>query len=103
MQIANTELRTLYMDREIDLASSAEVLDVAVSAVFRSSWDGPSSFSADFGFDLVICTACVDVLWLRGFGNIAVEFVGGNQLTLALVPCCKDFRRGSTPEDARMD
>lgn len=39
MQIANAEFRPSHVDGEIHSAATAQVLDIAITAVFRSTGD----------------------------------------------------------------
>jgi hypothetical protein len=80
------------MNRKIDLATAAQVLDVTVSAVLRASGDRSRTLISNLCPDgLVRRGAGVGVLWERREGDIAIELVGLDELALALVPGCKDL------------
>ena len=68
MQVANAEFGALDVDRQIGLAASAEVLDIAVPAMLGAAGDGSSALLPDLFADLVRGTACVHVLGLGGLG-----------------------------------
>jgi hypothetical protein len=109
VQVADTEFCSLNVDREENLAATTQVLDVTISTMFRttcyevrftflgflervdSTWNGPSSFSANFRFDVLVCRASVNILWFGRLGNDSVEFVCCNELSFTLVPCGKDL------------
>lgn len=103
MQISNTELRALYMHWQEDLASSAQVLDVAIPAMLRPPWDCPGTLPPDLGLNLARRTAGVDVLGFGGLGDDAVEFVGADEFPFALVPDGEDFGGRGTAHDSGVD
>lgn len=92
MQVADRELGALDVDREVDFAASAQVLDVAVAAVFGSARYSTCAFLAHLLLDIVACGACVDVLgewWVR---DCLVEVgVLGDEGAFAVVPGLEDF------------
>jgi hypothetical protein len=95
MQIPNRKLRPLDMHRQVHLASAREVLDVAVAAVFGAAGDRAGAFLADFFFGGGVCGSGVDVLGLRGHGDVAVHVRAGlDQAAFAFVPGREDFGRG---------
>lgn len=51
MEIANAEFGAFDVNWEIDLGAPGKVLDIAVSAVFRTAWDRAGTFTPDFLFD----------------------------------------------------
>lgn len=70
MQVSDTELGTVNVDGQVDLATSRQVLDVAVTTVLRSAGDRAGTFAADLGFGLFICGTSMDVDrlgWVRDF------------------------------------
>ena len=103
MEIANTEFRPLNVDREVYFATSAEILDVAVSTVLRSAWDGSCAFFADLCFDFLRSTASMDVLRLGRLRDDPLERGGADQLAFAPVPFRENFGRGCTSQDTRVD
>lgn len=95
VQIADRELGTLDMDREVHLAAAREVLDVAVAAVLRAAGDGAGTLLADFLFDVVACGTGVHVLGLGRHRHVAVHVRACfDQTGFALVPGLEDFGRG---------
>ena len=71
VQIADAELCAWDVDRELGLAPPTEGLDVAISAVLRATGNSSSALFADFGLDVVGCTACMHILRLRRLGDDA--------------------------------
>ena len=53
MQISNAEFGSFDMNGQIDLASTAEVLDIAVTTVLRTAWNGSCTFFSNFLLDLI--------------------------------------------------
>ena len=103
MEIANAELRSGDMDREEDLAATAQVLDVAVAAVFRAAGYSARTFFTYFFFELAGRGAGVDVLGLGRLRDDAFEFGGADEVGFAAVPLGEDLGGGGTAEDAWVD
>lgn len=93
MQIPNRKLSTLYMNRQKDLGSPRQILDVAIATMFRTTRNSPCSFTSDFGFDVFRCGASVDVGCVWWLGHDPVEFVGCDEFSFAFVPGCEDLTR----------
>lgn len=91
------------MDREVDLAASAEILDVAVPPVFRTTRDRTSPFGRNLGTEVCICRPGVGIFGQRRQSNDPVKLIGSNEIRLSLVPRGQDFSRGRTAEDAGVD
>ncbi len=103
MEVADAEFRPRDVDWEEDLAAAAQVLDVAVAAVFGAAGDGAGPLLADFFLQVARRGAGVDVLGLRGLGDDALEFGGADEVGFAAVPFGEDLGRGSAAEDAWVD
>jgi hypothetical protein len=99
MQVADAKLGARDMHRQVNLASSAQVLDIAISAMLRASWDGSGTLLADLGLDRFICRASMDIRGQRWERNFTVKLVRLDELTLTLVPSCEDFWGRSATED----
>jgi hypothetical protein len=84
------------MNWEVHFASSRQVLDIAVPAVFRSSRNGACSFTADFLFDFSGSRTSVDVCGIGGLGDNAIELVGCYEFAFTFIPGCEDLGRRST-------
>ena len=91
------------MDGQVDLASSAQVLDVAIPAVLGTAWDRSRSLTADLGLELSVGASGVHVLGIRKLGNNTIELVGGDELSFTAVPLGEDGSTGCTTEDTRVD
>lgn len=102
VEVADAELGARDVDGEEDFAAPAQIFDVAVAAVLRAAGDGPRALFANFVFQLAGCGARVDVLWLGGLGDDALEFGCADEMGFAAVPLGEDFGGGSTAEDAWM-
>ena len=92
MKVANAELGPLDVDGEEDFAAAAEILDVAVPAVFRAAGYGACPFPPDLVFDVPCRGTGVHVLrlgWERG-DPVHVRS-SGDELALAFVPQGEDF------------
>jgi hypothetical protein len=76
VEVSDAEFGALHVDGEIDFATSREVLDVTVAAVFWSTGDRSGAFFSDLLFDCVLSAAGVDVDWLWWFGNNSIHGVG---------------------------
>jgi hypothetical protein len=104
MQVSDAELAALDMHRQIDLAASAQILDIAVTAMLWPARNGSSSFLADLLFDIVASRADMHASRLWRVRNDAIHVgAGGNELALALVPRGKNFGRGCAAEDSWVD
>ena len=99
MQVADAKLGARDMYRQVNLASSAQVLDIAISAMLRASWDGSGTLLANLGLDRFICRTGVDICGQRWERHFTVKLVRLDKLTLTLVPGCKDFWGRSAAED----
>ena len=109
MEIADGKFGAFDVYREEDFATAGEVLDVAISTMFGaawvllvvraeggegegfSAWDGSGAFFADLSFDVFGCTTSVHVLGVWWLGYDSVQFVGCDELSFTLVPCCQDL------------
>lgn len=103
MEVSDAELGALDVHRQVDLASSGKILDVAISAVFRAARDRSGAFLADFFFDRVFCAAGMDVDGLRWLGNYSVHSIGGYQFSFTSVPFREHLRRGCAAQDSWVD
>lgn len=85
------------MDGEEDFGSAGEVLDVAVSTMFRTSWDRASAFFRDFVLHGTCGGAGVGVLGLWWLCNDAVQVrVRRDEFGFTRVPGFEDFGGGGT-------
>lgn len=91
------------MDLQERFGTAREVLDIAVTAVFRSAGDGARAFLADFLFHRARRGAGMYVLWLGGLSDDAVEGGGADEFGFAAVPFGEDFGAGCAAEDAGVD
>ena len=106
VQVANAEFGAFDVHGEVDFAATAEVFNVAVSAVLGAAGDGSRAFFAHLGFDVPRSAARVHVLRLRGLGNDFFEFlrrVGVDELSFAAVPLGENFGRWGTAQNTRVD
>lgn len=76
VEVSDAELGALYVDGEVDFASSGKILDVAVTAVFRATGDRSSALFSDFLFDGICSAAGMDVDGLWWFGYHSVKGIG---------------------------
>jgi hypothetical protein len=92
------------MNREVDLAPPGEILDIAITAVFRAAGDGTSALPSDLVLEGALGAAGVNVDGLGRLGDNAVHSAtGGDKLAFAPVPFGEDFGRGCAAQDARVD
>jgi len=85
------------VDGEEDFGSAGEVLDVAVSTMFRTSWDRASAFFCDLLLHGTCGGARVGVLGLWWLCNDAVQVrVRRDEFGFARVPGFEDFCGGGT-------
>ena len=106
VQVANAEFSALDVHGEVDLAATAKVLDVAVSAMLRAAGYGARAFLADLVFYAAGAAAGVHVLGLGRLGDDFMEIlrgVGADELAFTTVPLGEDFSGGSAAEDAGVD
>lgn len=89
VQISDTELCASNMNWEKHFTTTRKVLDITVSTMLWSSGDSSSAFKSDFFFDGGGSTSCVDVFGVGWLSNDSVKFVGSNELSFSLVPCCE--------------
>ena len=99
MKVSNAELCTLDVDREVNLTPSAQVLDIAISAMFWSSRYRSGSLFAYLGLYVIRSATSMDVLWLGGLCDDTIEGIGTDQLAFTLVPQGENVCGRSTPED----
>jgi hypothetical protein len=87
MQVSNTEFGTFDMDWQINLATTTQILDIAISALLWPARYGSSALLADFFFDIVSTGANMNALrlWWKSHNTIHMR-ASANQLTLTLVP-----------------
>ena len=71
VEVADAELGPGDVDGEEDLAASAQVFDVAITAMLRPARYGPRALLAYLLLQLAGCGAGVDVLGLRRLGDNA--------------------------------
>lgn len=89
------------MDGEVDLGAARQVLDIAVSTMFRTAGNGSCAFLANFLLQSFVSSAGVDVLGVRRLSYIAAHVrTFRDELILATVPFCKDFSGRSATEDS---
>lgn len=101
VQIPHTEARAFDVHGQVDLASSRQVLDVAVAAVLWATRDGASTFARNLLLDVACGRASSNVLRIGRLGNDATAAVhGSDELTLALIPFSQNFRRGRAAQDS---
>ena len=104
MEITDAELGTRDVHRQVHLAATREVLDVAIAAVLRAAGDRARALAADLLFDIGRRAAGMYVGGIRRLRDDAVHVRARlDQLALALVPRREDFRRRRAPEDPRVD
>jgi hypothetical protein len=103
VKIADAKLGARDVNRQENLAASAQVLDIAVAAVLRSPGDGASPLSTDAGGRVRIRAAGVAALSQRRQRHVAVQTVGRDELALAPVPLGQHRRRRRASKDARVD
>jgi hypothetical protein len=96
MQITNRELRSVDVHGQVHLTASAEVLDVAISTMLRTTRDSPGSLTANLGLGLLVRTTGMDVDRLGWVSDLTIELVRRNQIALALVPGRQDLGGGGT-------
>ena len=103
MQVTNTEFGSLNQHWQVDLGSSGEVLDIAVSTVLRSTWDSSCALLTNLFRKCFVCTSGVHILWLRRLCNDAVQRSSVDELAFSLVPGLKNLSRRSAAKNARVD
>ena len=91
------------MHGQINFTSPGQILDVAVSAVFRTTRDGPRAFLADFGFRLLVSGSGVHALGLGRLCYDSLQGGGRDELGFSLIPFCQDFWGGCAAQDAGVD
>jgi hypothetical protein len=103
VQVAHTKLGTSNMHRQIHLAAPAQVLDITVAAMLRSSRNRPGALLSHFFLDSGVCASGVHTRLEGRKGDVTVELIGGNELPLTLVPCGEDFGRRGAAKDTGVD
>ena len=97
MQIANTELCSLDMDRQIYLAAAAQVLNVAVSTMFWTARNRSCTLFPNFLFDIISAMADMYTLRIRWKSNNAIQMLtGADEFSFTLIPDVEDFFGGCT-------
>jgi len=95
MQIANTELCSLDMDRQVHLAAAAQVLNIAVSTMFRPTGNCSCTLLSNFLFDIISAVTNMYVLRIRRESNNATQMLTStDEFSFALIPDVEDFFGG---------
>lgn len=103
MKISNAEFGTFDMDRKVYFASSGQVLDVAIPAVFWSTRNGTGTFATNTLLDLITSRTGMDIGRFRRLRNDPLETSCRDQLLFPPVPFLKNFGRRRAAENARMN
>jgi hypothetical protein len=104
MQISHTKLCTLYMHRKINLRTTAEILNITISAVFWPPRDGPCTFFTYLLLQIPCSRASMDILFVGWFCDRTVEVcVRGDEFAFTLVPYIKNFSRRGTSQNTRVN
>ncbi|KAH3678627.1 hypothetical protein OGATHE_000177 [Ogataea polymorpha] len=103
MQVPDTQLGSVHVDRQVHLGPARQVLDVAVATVFRTARYGSSSL-CQFGLQFQAASTRVGVLfrWQVGHHEVCV-WVRLHELCLSSGPLCQDFVAGSGSNNSWMD
>lgn len=91
------------MNREVDLATTRQILDVTVPAMFRTTWDGTCTFLAYLFLDLRRCCTSVNIGWIWRLSNNSVKCCGRDKLSFPPVPFCQNLGGRCTAEDTGMN
>lgn len=101
VQIPHTEACAFDVHGQVNLASSRQVLDVAVAAVLWATRDGASTFARDLLLDVGRGRASSNVLRIGRLSDDAAAAVHGrDELALAPIPFSQNFRRGRAAQDS---
>jgi hypothetical protein len=73
MQVSNAELSSFDMYRQVNFATSREVLDVAVTAMLRAAWNCPCTLISNLLFDTSITAANMHALNKRWQSDYTVH------------------------------
>lgn len=73
MQIADTELSALDVDGEVDLAASAQILNVTISSMLGASGDCACAFFSHFSLDILWSAPGMCILRFWGLGDGALQ------------------------------
>jgi len=104
VQIADRELRTLDVHWQVDFGATRQVLDVAVAAVLRSTWNRASTLFANLLFDVITTTTNVYALWVWRKSYVAAHVATLlDELAFTIVPCLEHLGRRCTTKNTRMD
>ena len=103
MQISNTELRPLYMNRQIYLTAPRQILDIAVPAMFRPTRNSSCALFANLGLDLFTGRTGVHGFRLGRLCDNAGQRGGGNQFCFTFIPLGEDLGGGCAAQNARVD
>src|ERR1700722_3359736 len=102
MQVAHRETAARHVNREVDLRTARQILDVAVAAMFARR-DRAGTLGGDLGLDVTFGLAGMRC---RGEWRVSqrrnARRIGGDQRRLALVPFCQQLRIGQTADQAGM-
>lgn len=94
MQIADGEVGSRHMHREVCLGASRQCIDITVSTMFWATRDRARRLSADFTFQFFTCTACVYIDLIGGLRNNSAcmgMLALGNELSFPAIPLLQDF------------
>lgn len=101
VQIAHRELSTFDVNWQVDFTASAQVLDVTITSMFRSTRNGTGTFFSHFLFDRSIAGPDVDIDRLGRLGDITIHVAAsGDELAFAFVPEFEHFLGRSAAENA---
>ena len=103
MKISNAEFGTSDMNRQVNFATTTQVLDITVSSVFRSSWNCTRALVPDLFFRCLVCASGMAVLRQGRQGNVSLKLVGSDELGFPLIPRCEYFRGWCAAQNTRMD
>lgn len=103
MQIANAEFSALDVNWKVDLATTGQILDITIPAVFRTTWNCTCTFTTYLLLDLLRGCTSVNIGWIWRLSNDSVKLCGGDQLSFPSVPFCQNFCGRCTAKDTGMD
>ena len=105
MQIAHAELGPVHMHRQVHLTSPAQVLDIAVATMFRSTGDRPGALFRNLLPHLLTRRAArMRVLRQRQVRHIPIlQRASSHQAAFSAIPLVQHLLAGGAPQNARVN
>lgn len=103
MQITDTKFGPFDVNRQPDLTSFGQILDVTVAAMLWSAGNSTRALFLHLLLDLTFSATRMSMRRVRGQSNNALQIRGFDEFGLTFVPFCQDFCRRRASKLTGMD